>query len=149
MSEARGGRSRRSGHSIIELAIMLPVLTLLCLGTADFARVFYAGVELNTAARAGAQYGSQSVLTAADATGMVAAAKLDAPNLTGVTASASQCTCNTPSSVTACASNYCLRDPQATFVTVDTQYLFQTAAPYPGIPSSLALTGKAVMVVGQ
>src|ERR1700736_118028 len=80
-------RPRESGNSLIELALTVTFLMLVVLGTVDFARLFYAAIEVNDAARAGAQYGSQSVVTAADSTGMVNAAKANATNLTGVTAS--------------------------------------------------------------
>ena len=45
------------------------------------------------AARAGAQYGSQSVATAANSSGMTLAATTDGANISGLTATASQCTC--------------------------------------------------------
>ena len=66
-----------SGQSIVEFAVAVGVLTLLLVVVADFARVFYESVGLQNAARAGAQYGSQSVITAADVNGMEAAATLD------------------------------------------------------------------------
>jgi Flp pilus assembly protein TadG len=144
-----GRRSGESGNSFIELALTISIVLLLTLGTTDFARVFYAAIELNDAARAGAQYGSQSVVTAADSNGMVNAAKANAPNLTGVTGSATQCTCSAASTITACPTSYCTNNPNRNFVTVNTQVSFNTIAPYPGIPSSLTLTGKAVMEVAQ
>jgi Flp pilus assembly protein TadG len=142
-------RSRQGGNSLIELALTMTFLMLVVLGTVDFARLFYAAIEVNDAARAGAQYGSQSVVTAADSTGMVNAAKANATNVTGVTANATQCTCNSGSSVTACSTSYCTNNPKGNFVTVNTQLTFTTVAPYPGIPSSVALSGKSVMEVGQ
>jgi len=142
-------RSRESGNNLIELALTLTFLMLVVLGTTDFARLFYMAIEVSDAARAGAQYGSQSVVTAADATGMVNAAKANAPNLASMTASAVQCTCNTGSSVTACSTSYCTNNPKGNFVTVNTQGTFTTVAPYPGIPSSVTLSGKSVMEVGQ
>jgi hypothetical protein len=51
--------------------------------------------------------------------------------------------------VAACTSSYCTNNPNATFVTVNSQLSFTTIASYPGIPSSLALTGKSVMAVQQ
>ena len=53
---ARGFHAE-AGAAIIELAVSLLMLVLLLLGTVDFARVFYADIELTNAARAGAQYG--------------------------------------------------------------------------------------------
>jgi Flp pilus assembly protein TadG len=142
-------RRRESGNSLLEVALTISLLIVLGLGATDFARVFYAAIEVSDAARAGAQYGSQNSATAADSVGMVNAAKANAPNLTGVTGTASQCTCTTGSTVAACATSYCANNPSGNFVTVNTQAAFRTIAPYPGIPSALTLAGRAVMVVGQ
>jgi len=138
-----------SGQSAVELALAVPVLLLLLLVAADFGRIFYMSIGVMNAARAGAQYGSQTVITAADSAGMIAAAKTDGSNLANLSATASQCTCASSSTVTLCASSYCTNAPQATFVEVDTQGLFQTLVNYPGIPSSTTLSGKAIMQVQQ
>ena len=53
-SRSRGGRSR--GQSLVEFALVLPVLLLLMLITLDFGRVFMGWVTLNNAARIAANY---------------------------------------------------------------------------------------------
>src|SRR6516165_4253834 len=88
------------GQSLVELAISLPVLVLLFLAAADFGRLFYMWIAVNNAARAGAQYGSQTLVTAANSASMIQAAKDDGSNITGLCTasypcSASQCTCVT------------------------------------------------------
>lgn len=145
------GRARRfaSGQAAAEMGAALFVLIPLLLAATDFGRLYYTYITLEGAARAGAQYGSQSVITAADATGMQTAATNDASNITGMSATASQCTCTTGSSVTACPTSYCTSNPQATFVEVDASATFNTLVSYPGIPSSVPLVGKAVMMVEQ
>jgi len=137
------------GQSALELAIAIPLMIFMLMAAADFARVFFVRVAVNGAARAGAQYGSQSVVTAADATGMIAAAKTGASNLSGLSAAADQCTCERTSSVSSCPPSYCTNSPQATYVEVDTQAPFHTVMTYPGITSSFTLTGKAIMQVQQ
>ncbi len=132
-----------------ELAVALPVLVLLLLAATDFGRLYYTNIEVVDAARAGAQYGSQSVITAADTSGMKTTAQNDAANLSGMSASAKQCTCESGSSVTACPTSYCTSSPTATFVEVDTSTTFKTIVSYPGIPHSVTLGGKAVMMVEQ
>jgi Flp pilus assembly protein TadG len=139
----------RSGQSAVELAIAVPILVLLLLIGADFGRVFYMSTGVNNAARAGAQYGSQTVITAADSSGMITAAKTDGSNFANLTATASQCTCAASNTVAACPSTYCTNSPQATFVEVDTRSVFQTLVNYPGIPTSTTLQGKAIMQVQQ
>jgi Flp pilus assembly protein TadG len=149
------GRRRWSfgkGQSAVELAFALPVLLLLLVVIADFARIFFVSVAVNNAARAGAQYGSQSVTTAADSAGMVAAASADAANVSNWgTPTASQCTCivATPQTVTLCATSYCAHSTTATYVTVNTSATYNTILNYPGITSSYTLTGKAIMQVQQ
>jgi len=143
-------RRWRGGQSAVELAIAVPVLALMLLAAADFGRVFFFGIAVNNAARAGAQYGSQTVITAADVTGMQAAATTDGNNIPSLTATASLCTCQSPrGSVAACADSYCDPNSNATFVEVDTSAPFTTIVNYPGIPHSMTLTGKAVMQVQQ
>ena len=137
------------GQSAVELAVAVPVLALLLLAGADFGRIFYLSIGVSNAARAGAQYGSQTVVTAADSNGMIAAAKTDGSNVNNLSATAIQCTCESSSSVAACPASYCTNDPQATFVEVDTQAPFSTLVKYPGIPYSTNLSGKAVMQVEQ
>jgi Flp pilus assembly protein TadG len=142
------GRSFSSaGQSALELAIILPVLLLLLLAAADFGRALYVSAAVQNAARAGAQYGSQSVITAADSAGMVAAAKKDASEITNLTATASQCTCASSSNVAACPQSYCTNNPEANYVEVDTHASFQLIGTYLGIPSPVQLSGKAVMQV--
>jgi len=133
----------------VEFAIALPVLALLLVASADFARVFYFSIAVNNAARAGAQYGSQSITTAGDINGMKSAATQDAPDLPSLAATAQLCTCGTGSSVTACASSYCTNNPTGNYVEVDTTMTFNTTITYPGVPHSMPLAGKAIMQVQQ
>ena len=142
-------RSRQSGNSMVEMALVLTALIYLVVGAADFSRLFYTATELASSARAGAQYGSRSVVTAADTNGMIAAARQDAPNIGTITVTPSQCTCGTSSTVSACGSTYCTNAPQANYVEVDTQFTFTTVTRYPFIPSSIPLTRKAIMQVAQ
>jgi Flp pilus assembly protein TadG len=133
----------------LELTLLLLVCLTLVLGAADFSRLFYTATELTSAARAAAQYGSQSVITAADNNGMTLAARQDAPNIGTVDVASGQCTCNTGSSATLCAPSYCANAPKANYVTVDATATFHTLANYPFLPSSVALTRRAVMQVSQ
>ena len=153
ISRRHSGRSlvwkSSRGQSMVELAIAVPVVALLLVAASDFARVFYFSIAVDNAARAGAQYGSQTITTAGDIAGMKSAATQDAPNIPSLAATAQLCTCGTGSSVTACAASYCTNNPNGNFVEVDTSMTFRTTIGYPGIPSSIALAGKAVMQVQQ
>jgi len=149
MTSFFAARDWTPGQSVVELALATPILVLLLLAAADFGRLFYVWIAVNNAARAGAQYGSQSVTTAANSTGMQLAATTDGANISGLTATASQCTCVTGTSVTVCSGSAynCTSAPQATYVEVDTQATFSTVVSYPGIPSSVTVRGTAIMQV--
>jgi Flp pilus assembly protein TadG len=51
-------RRGRRGQSMVELALGLPLLLLLLLGTIDVGRAFYCAVQLRNAVREGAGYGA-------------------------------------------------------------------------------------------
>jgi Flp pilus assembly protein TadG len=132
------------GQSLVEFAAVAPVLILLLLAVADFGRVFFVSITLNNAARAGTQYGIQSPANAADVSGMQQAAQSDASSISGVAATASE-RCECPDGSTqACDFSPACSDMRV-YVEVDTTGSFQTLLNYPGIPSSISLTGKSVM----
>jgi PKD repeat protein len=56
MLPARRGGELNRGQSLVEFALVLPVLMLILLITIDFGRVFLGWVELNNAARIGANF---------------------------------------------------------------------------------------------
>jgi TadE-like protein len=51
-----------SGQSLVEFALLLPLLLVLFLGVADFGRVFQAGITMESAARAAAEAGAVEYL---------------------------------------------------------------------------------------
>lgn len=53
-------RSNRRGQSIVEVALVLPVVVMLMLGLLDFGRAYYAIVALRDAADEGASYAAIS-----------------------------------------------------------------------------------------
>src|SRR5438874_4636894 len=48
----------RRGQAIVETALLLPILMLLVMGTADLARVFYYSIAITNAAREAARQGT-------------------------------------------------------------------------------------------
>lgn len=54
------------GQSLVELALVTPLLLVLLLITADTARAFSAHIEIGNAAREGASYGARSYSAASD-----------------------------------------------------------------------------------
>src|SRR5271157_1972171 len=141
--------SRRAGQAMVELALVVPALVLLLLSTVELGRLAYAGIGVTNAARAGVQYGSQNSTTASDNAGMQQAASNNAPNLTGMTATATHyCQCVNGSAST-CQPTDCQGSRRVLYVEVDTSYRFTTLIKYPGIPTPIQLSGKAVSRVPQ
>jgi len=150
------------GASLVELAVVLPVLGFLLLGVIDFGRAYYLGVEVQNAAEAGALYGTQNMT---DITGMQNAATGDMPEVTSAkdvsayTATATNgCECSdgtkiTPSTqptVSACPT---ATQPACTLpATVISYVQVTTSATYntwfnswviKGLPTSVKLNGSA------
>jgi Flp pilus assembly protein TadG len=138
-----------SGAALIELAVGLTVLTTLILGAAEFGRLAYAAIEITDAAHAGAQFGSQSGTAAADTANMKLAAAQDAPNVSGMTATASySCTCSNGTAST-CAASDCASSRMLVYVTVNTSAAVDPLIYVPGLPKTYTVTGKATMLVVQ
>ncbi len=95
----RGARRWRRGQSAVELAFAAPALALMLLAACDFGAVIFAKIELSFAARAGAEYGAQSPITAGDYAGMDNIAEQSVTNLSGVTASATSVCCPAGSNI--------------------------------------------------
>ncbi len=133
---------------MVELAILVPAVMLFLMGAADFGRIFYASLEVANASAAGVVYGSQTVGTAKDISGMQQAAKNEASDLkaSSLTVSASQfCQCPDKSS-TSCGGS-CASGKVQLYVSVTTTYPFKTLVDYPGVPSQTTISKTAVMRV--
>ena len=130
----------RKGSAAIEFAVLGTLFITLLAIAMDFSRVFYASIEVANAARAGAQYGISSSAHSTDYTGMQNAAKNDAPNVSGLTATASQfCTCP-DNKTTTCGSGGC--SGKRTYVKVITSATYTTLGTYPLLPNSVPLSAQ-------
>ena len=162
-NSAAGRRGQDHGAAFVELVVALPVLLVILIGTADFARVFYAGIELTNAARAGAQWGVSTLARSGDTAGMQAAAIAAAPNISGVTVTATQtCKCATNAGVySSLVSGTCATPPatsclspsglhRVVYVTVTTNMTFTTLARVlPSSLNSMPLSRTAVLRVAD
>ena len=96
-------RRCESGAALVEFrGSLAPVLSFLLIGIVDFGRFMYDGILAANAARAGVQYGAQTLITAKDTSGQQTAATNDAAGLSGLTATASQPWCEINGSATTC-----------------------------------------------
>ncbi len=136
-----------AGSSLIEVAAALPFLLLMLVGAVDFGQAYYVGIEVGSAAAAGAAYG---VTKFTDTAGMQTAAKLDATDILNMTAQAAwgcECSDGTGASVS-CASIPACGINLVNYVDVSTSANFTPLLMYPGVPSMMILTGHSRMRVG-
>ncbi len=136
------------GSALVELAVTLPLLVLLVVGVADFARVFHVSMALTNAARAGAQYGSQNNKHT-DTANMVTTATAAAGTVPITAVASYLCECATDAgtfTATSPANNCsatCAGGHLAIQVTVTTTSTFNTISQFPGIPHTLTMTRSA------
>ena len=147
----RLGALGQRGQALAELAICLPFLLVLLIGTVDFCRIFYTSMMLTQAARTGVQYGAQSKSKATEYSNMENAAIEAATDLShlgqAVTADAtSSCECADGTAID--CDDTCIGEGNPrVFVTVTVGYTFHMRFPYPGIPNNVALTRTATLMV--
>jgi Flp pilus assembly protein TadG len=155
----RGGRSRRSetGAALVELAVALPLLAVILVGTIDFGRAFRTAMIVTNASRMGAQFGAQSLAKAADTTGIVAArdAILTANNITPDVSPAPtlECQCATNTDVigasSACTPTFTCPSGQHVVVQLKVTAVatFSMTSPMPGLPRSVTISRASSMRV--
>lgn len=153
---ARRDEATQRGTSMLELAFLIPVILLLAIGAVDFGRAYYLGIEVAGAARAGAQYGAQNQGTSADTTGMVAAAKASAADVTtwtsGFPTASWGCMCSdgTSQSASCTSSPSCGSGLQVVnYVTVNTKASYVPLIPWPGVPNPVTLSNSVTYQSGQ
>lgn len=144
-------RNSERGIAIVEFAILVPALMMLLIGLIEMGRFAYYSIIVANAARAGAQYGAQNLVTAADSTGMKQAALNDGQNISGLTVPtppsySCQCADGTAST---CEATDCSSSHRLTYVQVDTRGTYSSLFNYPGLPSTFTVNSQAIMQVGQ
>jgi Flp pilus assembly protein TadG len=134
------------GTGLIEFAFALPVLLFLLIGLIDVGRYTYLGVLAQHAARAGVQYGSQSVMSAVSTAAIQNAALQDAQGLSSwQVAHTIICTVNSEPSQCPVNNTNAVSPNLVYYVQVQVTGTFNPLVSYPGIPSSIPVTGTAQM----
>lgn len=164
-------RRNEEGSALVELALSMPMLCLVLLGAAEFARVAYASIEVANAAHAAAIYAASRVRAASDYSvngttysgGIVNAANADAHiscggNPISVTSVTSTCSCTdtsvTPSSCSDNQTCYNANSGMVTAMTVTTSCSFSplisTREPgLIGVNGPFTLSGRSIQVVSN
>jgi Flp pilus assembly protein TadG len=142
--------TNEDGNSLVELAVLMPMLILILAGAAELGRVAYESNAVTNAAYAGAFYGAQNHGTASDTANITAAAVSDGANVAGLTATtATSCTCSDGTTITCanaaakCASPARIEE----FVQVNTSATVNPMFNYPGVSATWVLHGQATLRV--
>jgi hypothetical protein len=141
----------QSGQSVLEIALLAPVLLLMLVGAIEIGRYAYFAIEATSAARAGVQYGAQSLVDSKDVAGIIGAASNDAPELQSLNVTARDlCACsNNPSHYVGCPAQRCGSGHPVVFLQVDTTAQVLSLFHYPGLPATFSASGQAIMRVAQ
>jgi len=141
-----------SANSIVEVALLMPLLILILVGGAELGRLAYAATEVNNAAYAGATFGAKNHGTASDSTDIATAASNDAANVSGLAATSSiSCTCSNGTAITCSnAASKCVTPARILeFVQVSTTASVSPMFNYPGLSTTWVLHGQATMRVEE
>lgn len=143
-----------AGQSLVELALAMPLLIALLFGAVELGTVTFEAIELTNSARAAVQYGAQTPITAADSSGIQAAAEQDAYDLStsgqtsNFAASVSRsCVCSNGSAASSCTLSSCPSSQLEQVLTVHTSATFRPLIQLPQLPASFTLHGSAVQRV--
>jgi Flp pilus assembly protein TadG len=139
-------RSDDRAVAAIEFGFFAASLALMLVSTADFGLGIYYKMQVEDAARAGAQY---AAVKGFDATSIVTAVT-SATSMTGITAYPAPvqfCGCPDNSGVTSATCNSSCSDGSTagTYVTVSAQRTYSTILSYPGIPTSFAFSSASTV----
>lgn len=134
-------RHRVKGQSLVELALITPLMVLFLVIAADFARAYSATIEVTNMAREGAHYGSLSATNATDTSGIQTAALGEGSAIDG--------TEPTVTSTTG-TDGYSQNGQSFDYVRVTVTYDFHPLFPIPPVPKSITIQRSAQMrVMGQ
>ena len=139
------------GSSLLEFALILPLVLLLFIGVVDLGFAVAESMSVEDAARAGAEYGSLPGKSN-DLVGMQSAAQNAANGLSTLQVTASNwCSCTPNGSAVSCTST-CPGNPVEyvqvqTSATVSTVLGVSTILNYTGFPSTLTLQGFSALRV--
>ena len=147
-------RSRASrgdaGAALVEMTIVAPLLILLLIGIVEVARYATFAIMVGNAARAGVQYGAQSMVLALDSSGMQNAAKNDAQNIAGLQNPSAGyfCKCSDGTAST-CLPTDCSSSHRLVYVQVTVTGTFNSMFHFPSVQNTFPVSATATMRVAQ
>jgi Flp pilus assembly protein TadG len=133
----------QEGSTLVELALILPVLTLMLLCVLDANMVVQGSMTVTDSTRAAAQYAALSNSTLS---GVVAAAKNAAAGIPGYNVTASDsCTCGSSAGSSACSNGTCGSGTPIKYVTITATATLPILFSVKGFPASIPV--RSVMRV--
>ena len=133
-------RSSRGGAAV-ELAVITPLLVLLAIGVMDYGRVFFTSIAVANAARAGSEWGAFDNNRPLQQTAIQNFAMSDAQEF-GITVNA-QRVCKCGDTVGSCTASCGAYGEARVFVVVTATKSVAMLLPYPGLPSTIAVSRTA------
>jgi Flp pilus assembly protein TadG len=140
-------RNRR-GATIVEFAVILPMLMTAVAGLCDFGLAAYASIQVQQAVQLGAQYALEKGWDQNGiATAVVQSGSALGGSIVATPAPTKTCGCPSSSGVTAadCTSGTCGVDTVYTYVTVSAQLTYNTILPWPGVPNSYTFSAQSMV----
>jgi len=137
----RRKRTRGRGElaqSLVELAMVAPVLLIIVLGVIDYGRVYFSYVSVTNAARNGVDYAALNCDPECDVEGIVSAVLSDTTDLPDASPSNPQVEFATGTDAQGRA-----------YAEVTTSYTFTTLFPWPGLPTSMNVERTVRARIGE
>jgi|SRR5687768_1820105 len=136
------------GTSAVELAFLLPVIILIAMGVADYARVFTTSISVSSAAKSGAQFGAQNTAKSGDTAAMNNAARQDGAEVGAITAtSARTCRCENGTVVNCITGSCGAYGAPGVYVAVTASKSVAMLFKYPGLPATINVSRTATLRV--
>jgi len=134
----------RRGSSLVEFALIMPVLLILLAGVLDYSQALSKATAVANAARIGAQFGSSSTANTTNTAGIRAAAINSAPSFSGLTVTSAQsCQCSGGSAVSCTGS--CGTGTLRMYVQVTVTATSSSIFTYSGLPFTGNVSAQATM----
>jgi Flp pilus assembly protein TadG len=139
-------RSGSQGTAAIEFALMIPVLLTLMMGVADLGFAMYTGMQVYSAAEAGALYAAKNGWDSAG----ISSAVTGATGTEGITASPAPtqfCGCPTASGVItwSCTTNCASGGAAGQYARINASLAYSTILPYAALGLPSTFTAKSVV----
>jgi Flp pilus assembly protein TadG len=134
------------GTAAIELAFFVPVAAVMMTGAIEFGRLGIEQVRIASAARAATQYGIYDLSSAGDIDGMIAAARLDADDVTNALTVSAVRICRCPDGTEQLCTISCSDGEYAPlYVEVSITEAVDLWFGFPGVPATINLSANSSM----